>query len=385
MFRGQLAMIFALITVTFIGFGIIIPILPELPVMTQFHMSMMLALYSGVSFVMSPTWGALSDRIGRRPVIVTGILGYFASFLLIAFTLDHLWLIYVSRILGGFFSGAVLSCSIAYVADITTREDRTKGMGLVGMAIGFGFIIGPGVGGLLSAFGYRVPFAVSALLSLVLWVIALAKLPESLPPERRRAKHMPRPSRFSAFRGKMKYLYGLVFVASFTMAGLEATLQFFQMEKIGITAFQMGAMLFASGLVGALIQGGVVRRMVKPGTESRFILLGLLLLSAGFALLILSSTLWNALLFLLVFSSGNALLRPCVTSLVTQKTPVETGVASGLSSSMDSLGRIAGPLLATALFYMDIHLPYAAGAVFALAAILLLVRFLALDRQGTEA
>src|SRR5690606_17888101 len=115
--------------VTFIGFGIIIPILPELPVMTQFHMSMMLALYSGVSFVMSPTWRALSDRIGRRPVIVTGILGYFASFLLIAFTLDHLWLIYVSRILGGFFSGAVLSCSIAYVADITTREDRTKGMG----------------------------------------------------------------------------------------------------------------------------------------------------------------------------------------------------------------------------------------------------------------
>lgn len=379
--RNHMAMIFTLLTVTFIGFGIIIPIMPELPVMTPFHMSMLLSLYSAVSFVMSPMWGALSDRIGRRPVIVTGIFGYFVSFLFLSFTLDHLWLLYVSRILGGFFSGAVISCSVAYVADITTHENRTKGMGLVGMAIGFGFIIGPGVGGLLSVFGYRLPFAVSAAITFLLWLAVLAKLRESLPPERRRPQDAPRPSRLAAFRGPMKHLYGLAFIVSFTLAGLEATLQFFQMEKIGITAFQMGAMLFASGLAGALIQGGVVRRMVKPGTESRFILLGLLLSSAGFSLLLLSSTLWNALLFLLVFSSGNALLRPCVTSLITQKTPVEQGVATGLSSSMDSLGRIAGPLAATALFYMNIHLPYAAGAIVSLFSILLLVRFRVLDRR----
>lgn len=380
--RNQMAMIFTMLTVTFIGFGIIIPIMPELPVMTPFHMSMMLALYSAVSFVMSPLWGSWSDRIGRRPVIVTGIFGYFVSFLLLSFTLDHLWLLYVSRILGGFFSGAVISCSVAYVADITSHENRTKGMGLVGMAIGFGFIIGPGVGGLLSVFGYRLPFAVSAAITLCLWFAVLAKLKESLPQEKRKPKSAPRVSRWTAFQGRMKHLYGLAFIVSFTLAGLEATLQFFQMEKIGITSFQMGAMLFASGLVGALIQGGVVRRVVKPGTESRFILLGLLLTSAGFLLLLMSSTLWNALLFLLVFSSGNALLRPCVTSLITQKTPVEQGMATGLSSSMDSLGRICGPLLATALFYMDIHLPYVAGAFISLASILLLVRFRLLDRQA---
>lgn len=383
--RNQMAMIFTLLTVTFVGFGIVIPIMPELPVMTPFHLSMLLALYSAVSFVMSPLWGAWSDRIGRKPVIAAGILGYFASFLLLAVTLDHLWLIYASRLLGGFFSGAVVSCAVASVADITTHENRTKGMGLVGMAIGFGFVIGPGVGGVLSIFGHRLPFAVSALLSLVLWAVVLAKWRETLPTEKRRQADAPRPSRFAAFRGRMKHLYGLVFVASFTLAGLEATLQFFEMEKIGITAFQMGIMLFASGLIGALIQGGVVRRLVKPGTESRYVLIGLLLQSAGFLLLLFSSSLWNALLFLLVFSSGNALVRPCVTSLITQKTTVEQGVASGLGSSMDSLGRIAGPLAASSLFYMDIHLPYAAGAFVALCAVLLIVRFRALDRRAAPA
>jgi len=380
--RSQMAMIFMLLTVTFVGFGIVIPIMPELDVMTPFHLSMMLALYSAVSFVMSPLWGGLSDRIGRKPVIAAGIFGYFVSFLLIAVTLDHLWLIYLSRILGGFFSGAVISCAVASAADITTPENRTKGMGLVGMAIGLGFVIGPGVGGLLSVFGHRLPFAVSAGLSLMLWAVVQAKWRETLPPEKRRKAGAPRPSRLAALQGRMKHLYALVFVASFVLAGLEATLQYFQMEKIGINAFQMGAMLFASGLVGALIQGGVVRRVVKPGTESRYVLAGLLLQAAGFLLLLLSSSLWNALMFLLVFSSGNALVRPCVTSLISQKTPVEQGTASGLSSSMDSLGRITGPLLATSLFYKDIHLPYMAGAFIALAAVFFVFRFRTLDRRA---
>src|SRR5690606_10907102 len=134
------------------------------------------------------------------------------------------------------------------------------------------------------------------------------------------------------------------------------------------------------------IQGGVVRRVVKPGTESRYVLAGLLLQAAGFLLLLLSSSLWNALMFLLVFSSGNALVRPCVTSLISQTTPVEQGTASGLSTSMDSLGRITGPLLATSLSYKDIHLPYLAGACIALAAVFFVFRFRTLDRRAaTEA
>lgn len=379
--KKQLGMIALMLTATFIGFGIIIPIMPDLPKVTHFHMNMMLAIYSAASFIMSPIWGSISDRIGRRPVILTGLIGYFVSFLLLSFSLQSLPLMYASRILGGLFSGAVISCAVAYVADITSEADRTKGMGLVGMSIGFGFIIGPGVGGLLSVFGDRTPFLASAALALIIWTIAWRMLPESLEPSKRRVAGERKVSRWTAFQGRMKYLYGLGFIVSFTLAGLEGTLQFFQMERIGITKLQMGGMLFASGIVGALVQGAIVRRYVKQGAESRVILIGLLLSSAGFALLLLSSNLWNAMAFLIIFSLGNALIRPCVTSLITQKTTVGQGVATGLSSSMDSLGRISGPLFATALYYLNINWPFVAGAVISLASIALVVRFIALDRD----
>ena len=385
MHRKQLVIIAAMITATFIGFGIIIPIMPELPVVTHFHLNLMLAIYSAASFLMSPVWGSVSDRVGRRPVILTGLVGYTLSFLLLALSLDELWLIYVARLLGGLFSGAVISCAVAYVADITTDEERTKGMGVVGMSIGLGFIIGPGVGGLLSVWGLRAPFLASTALTFLLLLFALRSLHESLPRERRRqAGGKKRESRWKAFQGSLKYLYGLGFVASFTLAGLEGTLQFFQMEKIGVTAVQMGGMLFANGIVGAMIQGGIVRRYVKKGSEPCVMLIGLLFCAAGFALLLLSSNVWNATLYLCIFSVGNALVRPCITSLITQKTTVGQGVASGLSSSMDSLGRICGPLFATALYGLGIHLPFVAGAVISIASTALIFRFIALDRARTE-
>lgn len=381
MYKKQLAMIAIMLTTTFIGFGIIIPIMPDLPLMTHFHLNMMLAIYSAASFIMSPIWGAISDRWGRRPVILIGLLGFCASFVVFSFALDHLWLMYASRFMGGLFSGAVIACAVAYVADITTDEQRTRGMGLVGMSIGFGFIIGPGLGGLLSVFGDRAPFLIASALALIIWLFAQFNLTESLPMDRRSVKGVRRESRWSAFKGPMKYLYALGFFVSFTLAGLEGTLQFFQMVKFGVTKVEMGGMLFASGIVGALVQGGIVRRYVKHGTESKVILIGLVLSAAGFILLLFSSNLVNATIFLCVFASGNALIRPCVTSLITQKTTVGQGVATGLSSSMDSLGRISGPLFATFLYSMGIHLPFIAGAIVSIAATWLIIRFVMLDRK----
>ncbi|WNQ13573.1 MFS transporter [Paenibacillus aurantius] len=381
--KQLLTIVFMLFTV-FVGFGIIIPVLPAIIVETgnnNFHLAMLLSVYSAVSFFMSPFWGGLSDRIGRKPVILTGLLGFSISFLIFGLSDGVLWMMYLSRIIGGLFSGAVASCAVAYVADITTEENRTKGMGFVGMAIGMGFVFGPAIGGILSVWGSYLPFYASGALSFLVFLFALSVLKESLTPDKRHAKDMPKPSRWTAFQGKLKYLYVLSFFVSFTLAGLESTFQLFELERVGATSYQIGWMFLANGIVGAAIQGGVVRRL--RGKEKPAIALGLALSAAGFFLLLLSSNLIDATLYLAVFGAGNALIRPCVTSLITQRTTVGQGVATGLNSSMDSLGRILGPLLAVAVFNWQTAVPFIIGGVLCLAALLLLSRFAALDTQGT--
>lgn len=376
--KKQLSIIMVLLLTIFIGFGIIIPVLPEMVQdtgATPFHLGMLLAVYSAMSFLLSPFWGGLSDRIGRRPVILIGLAGFSISFFLFGMAENNLTLMYVSRIFGGLFSGAATSCAMAYIADITTDEDRTKGMGLAGMSIGFGFIIGPAFGGLLSYFGNAAPFFASSALALLTFLFASVYLPESLPEEKRAGMNQPRPSRWTAFAGVLKYLYILSFIVSFTLAGLESTFQYFQMVKIDATPVQIGMMFAISGVVGAVIQGGVVRRYVKKGTEARTILIGLLISSAGFFLILFSADFWSATLFIAIFGIGNALIRPCVLSLITQTTKTGQGIATGLSSSMDSLGRIAGPLFGTMLFEINYSWPFLFGAVILILSIPLIYGF----------
>jgi len=379
----QLGVIALLLMTIFIGFGIIIPVMPLVvqDAGDQFNNFMLLSVYSLSSFLMSPIWGGLSDRIGRRKIILVGLMGYAVSFFIFGIGEDYLWVLYVSRILGGLFSGAATACAVAYVADITTPEKRTKAMGLVGMSIGMGFIFGPAIGGLLSGISLRTPFFASSALALLTFVFAFAVLKESLPPEKRnQAKNGPRLSRWTAFAGPLKYLYVLSFFVTFTLAGLEGTMQYFQMVKFNATSQDIGIMFLISGIVGAIIQGYVIRKYVKPGMESRFIVMGLLLSALGFILILFSSNVWNAAIFMSVFGAGNSLIRPCVTSLITQKTTVDQGVTTGLNSSMDSLGRIAGPLVGGALYSLSISLPYVIGAVLCLGAVWLVARFNVLDR-----
>lgn len=383
--KKQLAIIAVLLMTIFIGFGIIIPVLPDAITgsgASSFHLGMLLSVYSLASFLMSPVWGSVSDRIGRRPIIMIGTLGFSVSFFLFGIAGDNLLLMYLSRILGGLFSGAATACAVAYVADITTEETRTKGMGLVGMSIGLGFIFGPAFGGILSRWGYQVPFFTSSIIALGTFIFAVSMLPESLSEEKRRQSQEAKPSRWSAFVGSVKYLYVLSFFVSFTLAGLEATLLLFEKDKIGATSFQLGMMFAVSGVVGALIQGGVVRRFIKRGDETRVIGIGLVLSAIGFVLILFSSNMATASIYLSVFAAGNALIRPCVTSLITQKTKVGQGVASGLSSSMDSLGRITGPLLGAGIYQYSQQLPFYIGAVLSLAALYLLYRFTAIDKSS---
>ncbi|WP_123039909.1 MFS transporter [Cohnella candidum] len=383
--KSKLIIVGLMLFTVFIGFGIIIPVLPQLvsdvsPESANWHTGLMLTLYSLMSFLLAPVWGGLSERIGRRPVIMIGVLGFSVSFLLFGLSGDSLALMYVSRVLGGLFSGAVTACIVAYVADVTTNEQRTKGMAVVGMSIGMGFTFGPLFGGLLSKVSHHTPFFAAAILSLFTFLAALIKLEESLTPEKREAaRKRVRVSRWTAFQGALKFLYTLAFFVTFSLAILEGTLQLYGMERFNVTPLKVGYMFFFCGLIGALVQGGIVRRHVKKGQEGRFIAIGLVFSAAGFFLLLTANSWIMATIYLCVFGIGNALLRPCVTSLITQKTKVDQGTASGLSSSMDSLGRIVGPILGSALLSVTSWLPFVVSGLLSLAALGLLARFRAAD------
>ncbi|MBW5444730.1 MFS transporter [Cohnella sp. CFH 77786] len=385
--KSKLVIVGLMLFTVFIGFGIIIPVLPQLvtdvsPDAANWHTGLMLTLYSLMSFLLAPVWGGLSERIGRRPVIMIGVLGFSVSFLLFGLSGDSLLLMYASRVLGGLFSGAVTACIVAYVADVTTDEQRTKGMAVVGMSIGMGFTFGPLFGGLLSKVSHHTPFFAAAVLSFLTFIAAWTKLEESLTPEKREAARLrKRVSRWTAFRGPLKYLYSLAFFVTFSLAILEATLQLYGMERFDVTPLKVGYMFFFCGLIGALVQGGIVRRRVKKGQEGRYIAIGLLFSAAGFFLLLTAGNWIAATFYLCVFGIGNALLRPCVTSLITQKTTVDQGTASGLSSSMDSLGRIIGPLLGSALLGITSWLPFVVSGILSIAGLALLAQFRSLDRR----
>lgn len=379
----RMLIVMAILMITFVGFGIIIPVMPEIiketaPNSAEIHNGAILAIYSLVSFVLSPIWGSWSDRIGRRKIIIAGLIGFAISFLLFGLLANHLVWMYIARALGGLFSGAVTSVIVAYVADITTPENRTKGMGFVGMSIGFGFMIGPSVGGMLSVISLQTPFFVAAALAMITAIFSIFILKESGAPTHERAANA---SRWTAFQGPSKYLYVLAFFVTFTLAFLEATLQYFGIQRFAVTPFQVGMMFLVVGLVGALIQGGVVRRLVKPGEEPKYIVIGLIISAVGFFMLLGAHSIGWATLSLTIFGIGNALTRPCITSLITLKTKVGTGVASGLSNSMDSLGRIAGPIIGSALFTIMLGLPYLVAGILCLLALWLVYKFVRLDTK----
>ncbi|RIV23208.1 MFS transporter [Alicyclobacillaceae bacterium I2511] len=382
MFKRLRVILMMLVTV-FIGFGLIIPVLPLMVKQVgaaPFQLGVMLAVYSAVAFVTAPAWGILSDRIGRKRVILTGLVGFALSFLLFGLAQHILWLMYVARIIGGGFSGAVTATAMAYIAEVTTPQERTHGMALAGASIGMGFIIGPGVGGLLSHFGVSVPFFVASALALANAAWGAVALHNPPPPvrggERGESSALPIPkTRWAAFSGPLRYLYLVGFFSQLAVTSLEGTFQYFEMLRIHATATQIGGMFFFSGVVAALFQGGILPRFVKHGKELPALYVGLALSGVGLLSVLASTNFWNATLFITLFSVGNTSIRPPLSSLITKKAQVGQGLANGLLSSMDNLARVVGPLMATALYELHPNLPYFIVALISFAAISLLVAY----------
>lgn len=352
----------------YLGFGIIIPVMPEVIVDNQWnevHVGGLLTVYALASFFTAPFWGQLSDKFGRKQLISVGLVGFSASFLIFSLFIDQLFMLYVSRVVGGLFSGALYTAVTGYISDISTNENRNKYMGLMGMSIGLGFIFGPAIGGVLGEIRLHLPFTISAALTAILFVIALIGLKETERKGEATKREIIPKGASTLFKYRVRYLFVFSFFVTFILAGVEATFQLFQIDRINITPAQLGSLFMFSGFVDALIQGGIIRQ-IKDGTETKWLTAAQIITAIGLLLITMTSNLIMAGIALCVFTAGNALARTCVVSLTTKESGGRYGLASGISYSMDNLGRILGPLFFTALFQAGTVLTYNVSIVIAL-------------------
>lgn len=356
-----------------VGFGIIIPVLPfyaEEIGASPAELGWLMAVYSLMQLLFAPMWGRISDRIGRKPVIAIGIAGLSLSFFITALSTD-LWMLFAARIIGGMLSSANMPTVMAYVADITSEENRGKGMGIIGAATGLGFIFGPAIGGIFSKMSLTLPFYIAGATSALTVLLVLFILKESLTEENKHNQAKKENSIWSAFTGSVSILFMLQLFISLSLSGLEATFAYFAAQRAGLGTVELGYIFMIMGLASAFVQGGLIGRLTKKFGEGLVIQGGIIVSAIGFACILLVQDFATAAIFLTLFGVGNGVIRPSVSALITKKSVVGHGSSTGLLSSFDSLGRIIGPPLGGWLFSIQAGLPYISGAIISILAFIL--------------
>jgi DHA1 family tetracycline resistance protein-like MFS transporter len=391
-----LGFIFVTILIDVIGLGIIIPVVPKLIEQLTGEGLSRAAIYSGwltfayaaAQFCFAPVMGGLSDKLGRRPVLLTSLLGLGLDYVFVSFAPTLAWL-FVGRVIAG-VAGASFTTATAYIADISTPEKRAQNFGLVGAAFGIGFIVGPALGGLLAHFGSRVPFMVAAGLSLCNVLYGYFVLPESLAPDKRRPFEWRRANPVASLLRLGKYPAVLGLVASLILIYLagsatQSVWTFYTMLKFGWTEKLVGISLAVIGLFTGLVQGGLVRVAIPKLGATRAIVIGLLCYTVGFVLFAFAPSGWLMLAFLAPYCLGG-IAGPALQSTISGQVPAtEQGELQGALTSLISVTGVVGPLLMSYLFgeftrkgapvYFP-GAPFMLGAVLALGSALLAVRSL---------
>jgi MFS transporter, DHA1 family, tetracycline resistance protein len=361
-FLTPLGIVFTTVVIDLIGFGIAIPILPiyakDLGA-SAFHIGALASVYSLMQFLFAPVWGRLSDRHGRRPVILVALAGTAISSLFIglASSLVFLW---IARILNG-ISGASYSAAQAYVADVTSREERAKGMGLIGAAFGIGFILGPAIGGLCAIVSSRLPFFVAAGVAALNLLIAYRRLPE---PERHVRERMPQREllRMALRDGRVAPMLAITFLGTFAFVGMEQTFALLGEARFDFGLVETGLVFTYIGIIVAVVQGKAIGPLVARFGERPVMLAGIVLTGASLGLLAVTTRLW-ALFPVMALLAASGLVFPTVTSMVSKAVgEADQGGMLGLLASSSGIARVLGPLAAGALFDIDVPLPYIVGA-----------------------
>ncbi len=374
-------LLFLALFIDLLGFGIMIPLLPfyaESLGASAFVVSLLMAVYSLAQFLFAPLWGRLSDRYGRRPIIMIGLLGTSVSFILFGFA-STLFLLFFSRLLGGILTAATLPTSQAYVADISSEKERAKKFGLLGAAFGLGFMFGPALGGLLSVYGYAVPAFFAAGLAFLNFVGAWFWLPESFKPTSTEIKSY----HLIDFKGMWRsitheHIGVLVIIGALIALGfsqLQGMYALFAEQRFGLGPASVGIILFVVGVVSVIVQGAVVGKVVVWIGEIKTIILGTLILGVSYTMIGLSSSTTMLYVFTGVNAAGFALSGPSLNALISERTHKdEQGTMLGFAQSWGALARVIGPPFAGILFGFSIALPFYSGAFFMLFAMLMAVK-----------
>jgi DHA1 family tetracycline resistance protein-like MFS transporter len=381
---AALGFIFITLLVDCIGLGIIIPVMPDLiKELTGGSLSQaatwggwLTFAYATMQFFFAPILGGLSDKLGRRPVLLFSLLGLGADYVFMAFAPTLAWL-FVGRIVSGIF-GASFTTASAYIADISEPEKRAQNFGMIGAAFGLGFIIGPVIGGLFSHWGLRAPFIAAAIFSLLNAIYGYFILPESLKKENRRAFDWKRANPLGTLKNLRRYpaIGGLIlaiFLLYIAGHAPQSTWTFYTKEKFGWNAQWVGYSLGFVGLMIALVQGGLIRIVIPKIGQKNSVYVGLLLYVVGFVLFAFASKGWMMFAFMIPYGLGG-IAGPALQGIMSNQVPAnEQGELQGGMTSMMSVTSIIGPLLMTGLFshYTDVKTPlYFPGAPFLAGAVL---------------
>ncbi|GEM66385.1 tetracycline resistance MFS efflux pump [Sphingobacterium faecium NBRC 15299] len=385
--KAAIGFIFITLLIDITGWGIILPVVPALIGELIDSDLSEAAKYGGwlgfayaiTQFIFAPIVGNLSDQYGRRPILLFSLFGFAVDYMLLAFAPSMGWLFF-GRIIAG-LTGASISTASAYIADISTNEDRTKNFGLIGAAFGLGFIIGPVIGGLLGYYGARVPFYAAALLCMVNFLYGLFVLPESLEKDKRRLFDWKRANPIGTFNflRKQSKISNLIFALILVYVALHAVQSnwhFFTMYKFNWTERAVGLSLGLLGLLTGLVQGLLIRWITPKLGEQKSIYFGLLLYALGLMLFAFTNEGWMMFIFLVPYSLGG-ICGPALQSIISKNVPSnEQGELQGALTSLMSATSIVGPPIMTNLFYYFTHdkAPFKfSGAPFFLASILMSV------------
>lgn len=401
MISKHLFVLLACLFVVMIGFGITLPVLPfyverlalESGASQQsivMHVTLLTGVYSLMQLIFAPLWGRWSDRIGRRPLILIGIAGYVIAQVLFGLS-TSVWLLYVARIVGGILSSATLPVSAAYVVDMTTMEERSRGMAWLGTAASLGVVVGPALGGLLSrrdwhfnwsaghfaVDSFSIPFFTAAFLGLLTLIAALRWLRESLP-------RPLEPGTSSAEAGSenlktdwrtlvkdLSPLLALTLAGQFALTMFEGTFALFAQAKFDFGPAEVGYVFVVCGLIMTVFQAGAVGFLAGRINELIQIGVGFGLMGSGIALLAIAQTKFFVFAFVALLAFGMAFIAPNLAALISKRGgDKKAGTAMGIQNAANSLGQAGGPILGGALFIWQINAPYLlSGAVLILLAL----------------